>query len=514
MFTSTHSLPQVFKIGLLMLGNRQHGSVGSIALRYGICRSSCYNYMSWAESILNNLHLLKQASTAILLVDKEQVIARQYLMHRSSVRNICEEVRHRGMGISKGEVSATLHKYGSLLPVFDTLPNDDIICCLVIDETFQGNNPYLVTIDSRTGYTLCIAKADNRKSETWSFYLEQILAGNKPEGLSISADFATQIQSCLKGLEIVFHGDLFHYFRLVGKELIGLWYKFVKSFGRVEEAHKTVSNAQKMLNEQLIPTSKHHQALKKAENGLAEAYEQATLAMQHYDNARYLLSESKKAFDYFDNNGTWIEHQQAQEHLQTICCLGKEIPNTKWQKAIASFQKYIPAVTQYIADIATKVKQLTEQSTDQSKPTDFLWRVVSLIYNHRRKANCCKQYVHQRYHQQQANEWQVLLNEQIGEQKTQEMLAQLSSVLAQANRSSSMIETINSRLKPYLKGVRGQMNQERLNLIRFYLNHQPYERSRVAERKGFSPYQLFYQKQDDKRDWYTILSEDYINKRA
>ena len=69
-----------------------------------------------------------------------------------------------------------------------------------------------------------------------------------------------------------------------------------------------------------------------------------------------------------------------------------------------------------------------------------------------RKANCCKQYVHQRYHQQQANEWQVLLNEQIGEQKTQEMLAQLSSVLAQANRSSSMIETINSRLKPYLKG--------------------------------------------------------------
>ena len=137
--------------------------------------------MSWAESILNNLHLLKQASTAILLVDKEQVIARQYLMHRSSVRNICEEVRHRGMGISKGEVSATLHKYGSLLPVFDTLPNDDIICCLVIDETFQGNNPYLVTIDSRTGYTLCIAKADNRKSETWSFYLEQILAGNKPE---------------------------------------------------------------------------------------------------------------------------------------------------------------------------------------------------------------------------------------------------------------------------------------------------------------------------------------------
>ncbi|MBK9459372.1 MAG: hypothetical protein IPN94_08040 [Sphingobacteriales bacterium] len=165
------------------------------------------------------------------------------------------------MGIQRRSI-CNLAQIRLVIACFDTLPNDDIICCLVIDETFQGNNPYLVTIDSRTGYTLCIAKADNRKSETWSFYLEQILAGNKPEGLSISADFATQIQSCLKGLDIVFHGDLFHYFRLLGKELIGLWCKFVQSFGRVEEAHKTVANAQKMLNEQLIPTSKHHQAVK------------------------------------------------------------------------------------------------------------------------------------------------------------------------------------------------------------------------------------------------------------
>lgn len=513
MFRSTHTLCQIFKIGLTMLDNRPYGSVKQIARRHGISRSSCYNHMNWVGYVLDNLHLLKQPQSVSLSVNKAQLILRQYLIHGSSVKTICSEVRHNGMGISKGEVSATLHKYGSLLPAFDTLP-EGRICCIAIDETFNGNVPYLVTIDTRTGYILNITKSTDRKADTWSFYLEQILSGNSTEGLSISADFAKQIQSCLSGLEIVFHGDLFHYFRILGKQLIGLWSKFAKLFGRVEEAHKTVAKAQKMLGEQIVPTSTHHKAVKKAQEGLEQAYQQATLAMQHYNDAHYLLSESKRAFDYFDNNGRWIDHQQAQQHLQTICHLGKEIPNTEWQKAIASFEKYIPATTQYIADIATELSQLTQQPADQSEPTDFLWRVVSLIYKHRRKANCCKQYAHQRYEQQQANEWQQLLTEQIGEDKAQEMIAQLSSVLDKANRSSSMIETVNSRLKPYLKDARGQISQERINLIRFYLNHQTYERSRIAERKGHSPYQLFYQKQTDKRDWHTILFEDYVNKIA
>lgn len=513
MFTSTHPLPQIFKIGLLMLENRPYGSVKQIARRYGISRSSCYNYMNWATHVLDNLPLLKQPKSVNLSVSKEQFILRQYLIHGSSVKTICSEVRYNGMGISKGEVSASLHKYGSLLPAFDTLPEGSI-CCIAIDETFDGKVPYLVTIDTRTGYILSIVKATDRKADTWTFYLEQILSGNIAEGLSISADFAKQIQSCLSGLEIVFHGDLFHYFRILGKQLIGLWSKFAKLFGRVEEAHKTVAKAQKMLQEQIVPASTHHKAVKKAQEGLEQAYQQATLAMQHYNDAQYLLSESKRAFEYFDNNGTWIDHQQAQEHLQTICQLGKEIPHTDWQKAIASFEKYIPAATQYIADVATQFSQLTQQPADQSEPTDFLWRVVSLIYKHRRKANCCKQYAHQRYQQQQANEWQQLLTQQIGEQKAQEMIAQLSLVLDKANRSSSMVETVNSRLKPYLKDARGQISQERINLIRFYLNHQIYERSRIAERKGRSPYQLFYQKQTDKRDWHTILIEDYVNKVA
>ena len=514
MYKSSLTPLNILKAGMSMLANRRYGSVKQIAQLHRCSRSSCYNHMHRVEYILNNFHLTKESAIVLSYVTKQQIIVREYLLHRSSVSRICEEVRFRNRGISKGEVSKSLHEIGSILPVFDTLPEGCVICCLVIDETFKGNIPYLVTIDGHTGYTLCVAKVDNRKAETWSFYLEQILADNKPQGLSISADFATQIQSCLKGLEIVFHGDLFHYFRILGKQLIGLWSKLVKLFGGIEEAHKTVDKTQKMLAEQLIPSNDHYKAVKKAERSLSEAYQQATLAMQHYDDARYLLLESKKAFAYFDNNGTWVEHQQAQQHLQTICCLGKEIPNIGWQKAISSFEKYIPAATQYIADIATEIKQLTGQSTDQNKTSEFLWQVVSLIHNHRRKANCCKQYVHQRYHQQQANQWESLLIGQVGKEKTQEMLAQISSVLAKANRSSSMVETVNSRLKPYLNGVRGQMSQERLNLIRFYLNHQPYERSRVAERKGFSPYQLFYQKQNDKRDWYTILSEDYINKIA
>ncbi|HRK28372.1 MAG TPA: hypothetical protein PK239_13945 [Chitinophagales bacterium] len=113
-----------------------------------------------------------------------------------------------------------------------------------------------------------------------------------------------------------------------------------------------------------------------------------------------------------------------------------------------------------------------------------------------------------------ANRQSDTWSQHTGKQRAQAMLQNLQSLLTKSNRSSSMIETANSRLKPFLRAATGQISQERLNLIRRYLNHCPYERSRVHDRRRFSPYQLFYQKKEDKRNWYTILFEDFLNKSA
>jgi hypothetical protein len=56
-------------------------------------------------------------------------------------------------------------------------------------------------------------------------------------------------------------------------------------------------------------------------------------------------------------------------------------------------------------------------------------------------------------------------------------------------RSSSWVENINSRLRNYFF-LRRQIGPDYLELLQFYFNHHPYERSAVAARIGKSPAQL------------------------
>ena len=54
-------------------------------------------------------------------------------------------------------------------------------------------------------------------------------------------------------------------------------------------------------------------------------------------------------------------------------------------------------------------------------------------------------------------------------------------------RTSSLVEMVNSQIRPYLNMCKGQINQEYLNLIMFYLNHRLYK---SGKRKGKAPIEL------------------------
>ena len=61
--------------------------------------------------------------------------------------------------------------------------------------------------------------------------------------------------------------------------------------------------------------------------------------------------------------------------------------------------------------------------------------------------------------------------------------------MAQAPRSSALVENLNSRLRNYFT-LRRQLGSTYLDLLQFFLNHRSYLRSRVPERVGKSPAQL------------------------
>jgi hypothetical protein len=76
--------------------------------------------------------------------------------------------------------------------------------------------------------------------------------------------------------------------------------------------------------------------------------------------------------------------------------------------------------------------------------------------------------------------------------------------LDQIIQASSMVECINSILRPYLNVSKNQVTQEFLNLFMFYHNHRRYH---AGKRKGKTPMELLMGK-EQKEDWITLLQKE------
>ena len=74
--------------------------------------------------------------------------------------------------------------------------------------------------------------------------------------------------------------------------------------------------------------------------------------------------------------------------------------------------------------------------------------------------------------------------------------------MANTPRSSSLVENLNSRLRTYFT-LRRHLGGSYLNLLRFFLNHRCFMRSRHAGRQGRSPRELMTGQ--GHRQWLTLL---------
>jgi hypothetical protein len=79
----------------------------------------------------------------------------------------------------------------------------------------------------------------------------------------------------------------------------------------------------------------------------------------------------------------------------------------------------------------------------------------------------------------------------------------VSQAMAKTPRSSSLVENLNSRLRTYFT-LRRHLGGSYLDLLRFFLNHRRFMRSRHAERQGKSPRELMTGQ--GHPHWLTLLS--------
>jgi len=80
--------------------------------------------------------------------------------------------------------------------------------------------------------------------------------------------------------------------------------------------------------------------------------------------------------------------------------------------------------------------------------------------------------------------------------------------LDQIIQASSMVECINSILRPYLNNSKNQVSQAFLNTFMFYHNHRRYH---AGKRKGKTPMEILTG-QPQTEDWITLLLKKIKNK--
>jgi hypothetical protein len=78
----------------------------------------------------------------------------------------------------------------------------------------------------------------------------------------------------------------------------------------------------------------------------------------------------------------------------------------------------------------------------------------------------------------------------------------VSQAMARTPRSSSLVENLNARLRNYFT-LRRHLGSAYLDLLRFFLNHRRFMRSRLAERIGKSPRELM--SGESHPHWLTLL---------
>ena len=77
-------------------------------------------------------------------------------------------------------------------------------------------------------------------------------------------------------------------------------------------------------------------------------------------------------------------------------------------------------------------------------------------------------------------------------------------------RASSLVEMVNSLIRPYLQSCKGQITQETLNLIMFYHNHRRYK---SGKRQGKAPIDLLTGTPLEA-PWWELLRQHINTKRG
>lgn len=460
------------------LGLGVYGEITRIAHCYEVSRLFVYKLL-WQLLTLYELEVRTPSAAAI-----QKEAARYILLLRleghCSLEHISQIMRQLAVPCaSVGYISQTLTAYAKALPT-EVLTGCQIVF-LLCDEIFTLGRPILLTVEPRSLAILKIELVENREAETWKTHWQALAdAGLLTQQTVVSDHGAGLVKGCaLMGL--THHPDLFHLLRPLALCGERFYRQALAAIAREYERGCLESGRSAAVIHKRC-------AAYEAAKALAEE------RIERYDDFCYLWAELRKALELFDSHGRITVLPLRQAEIKAILAMMRVFGCAKLQQALTSFASGLEGYWGYYQR-AAEVTQgwLTRYPCAVVEALACGWQVARQSIN-------SKDYGIRKRLAQEAEFYYAYAAHLLPEHADtirQEVVEALDAEV----RSSSLVENVNSALRPLLETCRGQVEQEMLELFAYVHNHRRFVR---GQRAGKAPIEMLTGK-DLEKSWLDSL---------
>ena len=461
-----HTRIEIVKLAWLNQGI--YGKMTQIAQDYDISRTFLYQLL-WAANLqLETLFSDQQPRSPAPQPLWEPFILLLRLEGKCSIPSMSSILKYfQYQPNSVGYLSECFRHYGGTLPSTLSMAAHTVVFYLS-DEIFARHQPILVTIEAQSTAILKIQLASDRSAETWKAHFED-LGNHRFQSIGMASDrgrgLVAGYQAACQDARWVC--DRFHEFQDLFDRRRQLERKAYAAIAKEDEAVQTFHHAK----------SEAH--LHKRLQHYEHAHHVCEQAMARYDQLDLLLHLLRDALHLCSPFGRLRTVANVRSELTLLLSLIEEIDD-------AVLRQLLRPIRSHLGDILVPFEQAESVHAELLTliPQQLVDALV-LAWHHEHLAY--QAYGKQkRYHQHESQQWLACAEGLLGHQ-FEPLKALVFEKLDAIIQASSLVEMVNSFIRPSLNSCKGHITQETLNLIMFYHNHRRYK---GGKRQGKAPIEL------------------------
>jgi len=441
-------------------------TVSDLAARHGVSRKFIYQQTCKARTALDDAFSPAVPDSAVLFelaVTKawlRQVIVGLTLICRSSYRGVVEFLRDLlGLPVSVGRVHDVLEAATRQASTINQGQDLSRIRVGLHDEIFQGATPVLAGVDAQSTYCYILAAERRRDADTWGVHLlDAAEQGLRPDYTIADVGQGPRAGQRAAWGDTPCHGDVFH----IQRQCEGL----ASTLQRLAEGAASRRRTLQARIGRAGQSAPDH-----------ELAAQLRLARQSEAQASWLARDVRTLV-------RWLSHD-------VLALAGPALATRQelFDFIVAELAAREPEDARRIRPVRVALQNQRDDLLAFAGVLDA--KLAAIVQAHAISGPLVREAcVLHRLPTTSPAYWQRWnrLRARIGG-KFHALFAAVSRAMADTPRSSSLVENLNSRLRTYFT-LRRHLGGSYLDLLRFFLNHRRFLRSRRAERQGKSPCEL------------------------